>query len=287
MKNKAFTLIELLVVIAIIALLMSIVMPGLNMAKKKAASAACLSNARQMSIAWYMYQEENSGKIMSCMMEDVGTQTECKEGWIGKPHAAVDTTNSSLLLTQAAPPVTDEDEIRGIVKGKLYPYLEDPDVYHCPADKLRKDIAGEGMFFSYAVPACLNYTGPSYNYTGPRKIIKFTQIRAPGDRFNFVETGEYGSRNWAWGGYWLMKVPQNSGDSWELNEPLAINHGNSAVFGFVDGHAEVHRWHDKIVLDHYKNAENMAPGDLYGNTHTSGTPSDDIGWLSKGWASRP
>ena len=58
MKNKAFTLIELLVVIAIIALLLSIVMPGLNMAKRKAASAACLSNARQMSMAWYMYQEE-------------------------------------------------------------------------------------------------------------------------------------------------------------------------------------------------------------------------------------
>lgn len=281
MKNKAFTLIELLVVIAIIALLMSIVMPGLNMAKRKAASAACLSNARQMSMAWYMYQDENSGKIMSCLMEDVGTQTYCKEGWIGKPHGAGDTANSSLLLTAGLPPVTDQDEIRGVEKGKLYAYLENPDVFHCPADKLRKDIAGEGMFVSYAIPACLNYPGDN-------DIKKYTQITAPGNRFNFVETGEYGSRNWAWGGYWLMAVPKNPGEPWGLHEPLAISHGNSAVFGFVDGHAEVHHWNDSIVLDHYMKADGMQPGELYGVTYaTDGTISDDISWLSTGWADRP
>ncbi|MBN2513119.1 MAG: prepilin-type N-terminal cleavage/methylation domain-containing protein [Sedimentisphaerales bacterium] len=281
MKKKAFTLIELLVVIGIIALLMSIVMPGLNMAKKKAASAACLSNVKQMSIAWYVYQEENNGRIMSCLMEDVGSETFCKEGWIGKPHAAIDTMNSSLLLNAEMPSVTDEDEIRGIEKGKLYPYLENPDIYHCPADKLRTDIAGGGMFSSYAIPACLNYPGKN-------DIKKFTQITAPGNRFNFVETGEYGSRNWAWGGYWLMAAPASPGGPWGLHEPLAISHGNSAVFGFVDGHAEVHGWHDSVVLEHYGRAEGMAPGALYGVTYApAGTISDDINWLSMGWADRP
>lgn len=281
MKNKAFTLIELLVVIAIIALLLSIVMPGLNMAKRKAASAACLSNARQMSMAWYMYQEENKGKIMSCLMEDVGSETFCREGWIGKPHSASDTKNSSLLLNAGLPPVTDEDEIRGIEKGKLFPYLGNPDIYHCPADKLRKDISGDTMFSSYAVPACLNYPGDN-------DIKKITQITSPGNRFNFVETGEYGSRNWAWGGYWLMATPADSGGRWGLHEPLAINHGNSAVFGFVDGHAEVHRWHDSVVLQHYERAEGMQPGELYGVTYApAGSTSDDISWLSTGWAARP
>lgn len=280
MKKKGFTLIELLVVIAVIAMLLSIVMPGLNMAKKKAASAVCLSNVRQMSMGWYMYQDENSGQIMSCRMESVGTTTFCKEGWVGQPHAASDTTISSLTMFQTAP-VTDEDEIRGIAKGKLYPYLDSPDVYHCPADKLRVGCDGTRIFNSYAVPYCLNNGSSS-------SIKKFGTITSPGSRFNFVESGTYGSRNWAWNGWFTIGVPSGPGSPWGLHDPLAVSHGNSAVFGFADGHADIHKWHDTIVLEHYARGATMKPGDLYGVTYPpAGTRSEDIEWVSMGWAQRP
>lgn len=285
MKKAGFTLIELLVVIAIIALLLSIVVPGLNMAKQKAASAACLSNLRQMSIAWYMYQEDNDGKIMSCRMEDVGTNTYCREGWIGKPHTASDTTSSSLSMTQTTP-VTDEDEIRGIEKGKLYAYLEASDLFHCPADKLRTGCDGTRIFNSYAVPGCLNVVIGSGS---DNSIQRFSNITSPGTRFNFVESGTYGSRNWAWDGWWSFYLPDSaSGDAPGMHDPVAISHGNSAVFGFVDGHAEVHKWHDSIVLEHYAKGEGMSSGDMYGVTSPpSGTRSDDIDWLARGWPDRP
>jgi prepilin-type N-terminal cleavage/methylation domain-containing protein len=122
LHHKAFTLIELLVVIAIIALLLAILMPALSMAKKKAATAVCLVNTRNLSLAWYMYAQENDGKIMSAQMENVGAETECRVGWIGQPHTATDTTSSSLTNGQTSP-VTDEDEIRGVMKGKLYGWV--------------------------------------------------------------------------------------------------------------------------------------------------------------------
>ena len=279
-KPKGFTLIELLVVIAIIALLLSIVMPGLNMAKKKAASVACLSNVRQMSMAWYMYAEENDSRIMGGFMEDVGTQSSCKEGWIGQPHTASDTSSSSLSMTQTSPEVTDEDEIRGEEKGKLYPYLDSPDVYHCPADKLRKGPDGTRLYVSYAVARCLNGNLGGFS----SQIKKLSKVTSPGTRYNFVEDGESNRGNWNMGGRFPLAAPEYGAIEYGLWGPVAVSHGSSSTFGFVDGHAEIKKWHDSAIFDHYKATENLPPGTNYGFRYAP--DSEDVLWLAKGWAYR-
>ena len=54
-------LVELLVVVGIIAVLIAILLPGLN-ARGGRRSVACLSNLRQLSNAFQMYCNENKGK---------------------------------------------------------------------------------------------------------------------------------------------------------------------------------------------------------------------------------
>jgi prepilin-type N-terminal cleavage/methylation domain-containing protein/prepilin-type processing-associated H-X9-DG protein len=56
-----FTLIELLVVIAVISLLMAMLLPALDAARRLARRTVCQSNLRQIAFGWELYLDGNDG----------------------------------------------------------------------------------------------------------------------------------------------------------------------------------------------------------------------------------
>lgn len=63
-QHRGFTLIELLAAVAVIALLIGLIAPAMSGARRRAATAACASNLRQLSVGWAIYADQNQGVIV-------------------------------------------------------------------------------------------------------------------------------------------------------------------------------------------------------------------------------
>jgi prepilin-type N-terminal cleavage/methylation domain-containing protein/prepilin-type processing-associated H-X9-DG protein len=272
--NPGFTLIELLVVISIIALLVSILLPALQSAKRKAGGAVCLVHQKGIALAWMMYANENRDMLVGSSVEwrDARISSgEYKIDWVYLPQDE----QGNFAYTQTQYWVVPqgqwrECEIWGIRRGKLYAYTENEGVYHCPTDSRDKQIKG---FRTYSMAGGLN--GETESVSGSQFVLKkITQINQPSEKYVTVEEPHAGWNAGSWLVFWpeyQRLRPRYTTDT------VATWHGGGTVMNFADGHAETHIWQDEETLTNAEIEQNSGIENPAGNS----LGDNDYLWMKK------
>ncbi len=199
--KRGFTLIELLVVIAIIAILAAILFPVFARAREKARQTSCLSNTKQMALAFVMYAQDYDEM---CPGGAIITPTS-----VYRPYCE---NNGGYLFWM----------------DMLYPYIKNRQVFTCPsASPSTFTYYFHGYGWNCGIGYFLNYPGRTgWQYEG----VKLAEIEYPAQTWCIADAAAYRVQ-----GYLTTAYHVNSA----IYAPWAPErHNGGSNFAFCDGHSK-------------------------------------------------
>lgn len=251
-----FTLIELLVVIAIVAILAALLLPTLSKAKSKGHAIKCMSNGRQLTLAWWLHATEHEDVLVG------------NPGWVG-----------GAMTWTANPDNIDTTKLTDASQALLAPYLSAAGVFKCPSDKIHAPN-GERVRSMAMNAAMGGKADVSQNEQPDRDYVNITklgQITTPAPSDVFVILDEHpDSINDATFHVIPGFSPANA--KWR-DLPASYHYGGGANFSYADGHSEIKIWRDGRTVQAIKKQFKWWSGGS-DTTHFLVPASVDYRWIS-------
>jgi prepilin-type N-terminal cleavage/methylation domain-containing protein/prepilin-type processing-associated H-X9-DG protein len=252
-----FTLIELLVVIAIIAILASMLLPALGKAKQKGQGIQCMSNHRQLALAWRMYSEDN--RDILCYASTSTGQSTPPGGSSNWPD---DYAWSGAHMDDQGANRANWDPAYDMMRRPLWQYAKSQPIYKCPSDRssvkwngavkpriltMSMNLYVGGFAPRVGTDPLPNGTDGGWGWAAPYRIFpKGASITVPDKIFVFLDMRE-DRVNWA-NFMTMMQGYPSDPSQFQLGDLPGMYHNRGCGFSFADGHSELHRWLDDRTM---------------------------------------
>jgi prepilin-type processing-associated H-X9-DG protein len=267
---------------------LAILFPVASTARSDGKSALCLANLHILGRVWTAYPDDNDGRIVGGSNYYYNTGHGTPWRWVEVPllRPTDDPDKEGTPLWSSD--LKLEYFLNGIKAGNLYPYVNNTAVYHCPSDR-NFLIRPNTDYRSYDIAGLMNgedfvkrtgwpgqiteYRVTSVGDTGHVLIDAETvsQIAHPSVKYVFVEArGLDAGQTCRLGSYVLL---HGAWESWW--DTPAVFHGDTATFGFADGHVGFRRWTDPRTIWY------LNKGGTSGDMIQPNNP--DIQWMVNGY----
>lgn len=240
-SGAGFTLIELLVVIAIIAILAGMLLPALANAKAKAHGILCMSNQKQLTVAWTLYADDHNDQLVWNDLTADGS------GWV----------RGVLDYSASNPHNTNLANLSNPNYAKLAPYTQSVGIYRCPADRSYVMIRGQrhSRVRSLSLSQAMNSRDDWLSFLTKKKyrvFRKLSDIQPMGHSKAYVFIDEHpDSINF--GDFAVTMCDDLPPARYYIIDYPASTHNGAGGLSFADGHAEIHKWKDPRTRLPWKN----------------------------------